>query len=117
MITIYGIKNCDTVRKTLKWAEVEGIDFEFHDFKKTEIPSNTITSWMNAVGKEVLINKRGTTYRNLIDTDKEFLETEKAASLLSEQPTLMKRPIFDIAGKIVVGFNENEKAEVLKAIR
>ncbi len=113
MITIYGIKNCDTVKKALKWAEEKGLDFEFHDFKKTAVSSDVIDTWMNAVGKEVLINKRGTTYRKLGDADKEILDTEEATSLLAGQPTLMKRPIFDIGGKIVVGFKENEKIEVL----
>lgn len=115
MIKIYGIKNCDTVRKALKWADEQGLEFQFYDFKKVEISSENVEQWMEAAGKDILINKRGTTYRKLSDGEKEFLESDKAVELLVQQPTLMKRPVFDIGGKIIVGFKESEKEDVLNA--
>ncbi len=112
MITIYGIRNCDTVKKALKWSEEEGIEHQFHDFRKTPLAPETISHWLGKIGRDVLINKRGTTYRKLDDEGKEQLEGEDAAALLAEQPTLMKRPIFDLGDRYVVGFKEPEKEAV-----
>lgn len=117
MITIYGIKNCDTVRKALKWAEEQGIESRFHDFRKEPVSTDRVQDWMNAVGQDILINKRGTTYRKLDDAGKETLEGDGACSLLAEQPTLMKRPVFDLDGSYVVGFKDAEKKAILDAVK
>jgi len=116
VITIYGIKNCDTVRKALKWVEEQGIESQFHDFRKDPVGADQVKSWMDAVGPEVLINKRGATYRKLEDAEKERLEGEGVCALLSEQPTLMKRPVFDLDGSYVVGFKDAEKKAILDAV-
>ncbi|MCG8493918.1 MAG: arsenate reductase [Sneathiellales bacterium] len=116
MITIYGIKNCDTVRKALKWAEEQGIESRFHDFRKDPVDAEMVQSWMEAVGKDILINKRGTTYRKLDEAGKQTLEGEGAYALLAEQPTLMKRPVFDLGEAYIVGFKDAEKKAVLDAI-
>lgn len=113
MITIYGIKNCDTVKKALKWAAENNIDHRFHDFRKDPLDEDTVAAWLKGVGADILINKRGTTYRKLDDAGKQVLESDKAIPLLVEQPTLMKRPIFDLDGQYVVGFKDAEKQAVL----
>lgn len=115
MVTIFGIKNCDTVRKALKWAEEQNIEHAFHDFRKTPLSEGDVARWLEAVGADILINKRGLTYRNLDDASKQVLEGEKAIPLLIEQPTLMKRPIFDLDGQFIVGFKDAEKQAILDA--
>lgn len=115
MITIYGIKNCDTVKKALKWAADNNLEFQFHDFRKSPLSDDTVARWLAATGAETLINKRGTTYRKLDDAKKETLEGENAVPLLVELPTLMKRPIFEVGGEYIVGFKEPQKEAVLGA--
>lgn len=116
MITIYGIKNCDTVRAALKWATEKKIQHQFHDFRKSPLPESTICEWLDAVGHTVLVNKRGTTYRKLDGADKALLEGTDAVPLLTENPTLMKRPIFKIDDTYVVGFSEKEKSKLLELV-
>lgn len=117
MITIYGIRNCDTVRKALKWAEEQKIDFIFHDFRKTPVTEAVVERWNTAVGREKLVNKRGTTYRKLDETQKEFLGGNRPYEMLISEPTLMKRPIFDFGETAVVGFTEAEKSEILNKLK
>lgn len=114
MITIYGIKTCDTVRKALKWAEEQGIEHEFHDFRKNPVVETVIKKWEEAVGRDKLINKKGTTYRKLSESDKEILAGQSPYALLSAQPTIMKRPVFEGEDQILVGFTETEKSALLK---
>ena len=106
MITIYGIKNCDTVKKALKWADEQGLEYQFFDFRKSPLSEDTVTKWLEAVGHSVLVNKRGTTYRKLEEQDKGLLEGIDAIPLLTANPTLMKRPIFDLGGDYLVGFTD-----------
>ncbi|WP_051548113.1 Spx/MgsR family RNA polymerase-binding regulatory protein [Sneathiella glossodoripedis] len=114
MITIYGIKTCDTVRKALKWADENGLNSQFNDFRKDPVSNELIRKWDNAVGRDVLVNKKGTTYRKLSDEEKRLLEGEGAFDLLAQQPTLMKRPVFESGDKIVVGFKEEQQQAVLE---
>ncbi|WP_169568885.1 Spx/MgsR family RNA polymerase-binding regulatory protein [Sneathiella limimaris] len=113
MITIYGIKTCDTVRKALKWAEAEGLDFQFHDFRKDPVSEDQIKKWDQAVGRDVLINKKGATYRKLSEEDKAALEGDAPYKLLRDQPTIMKRPVFEQGEDVVVGFKAPEQEAVL----
>ncbi len=117
MITIFGIRNCDTVKKALKWSEEQGFSHQFHDFRKSPLSVGTVADWLAAVGPDILINRRGTTYRKLDDDNKRILEGNGAAALLAEQPTLMKRPIFETDGNYVVGFKEAEKEAVLALVK
>ena len=113
MITIYGIKTCDTVRKALKWAEENDIEHEFHDFRKNPVAEAVVKKWEQAVGRDKLINKKGTTYRKLSDADKEILTGDNPYALLCAQPTIMKRPVFEGPDQILIGFTDAEKSALL----
>lgn len=113
MITVYGIKNCDTCRKVLKWLDTEGIEHKFHDFRKDGLDQSTVLGWIDEIGIDTLLNRRGTTWRKLPEPDQASVETGNAASLLTENPTLIKRPVFDLGAKCLVGF----KADVQEALK
>ena len=112
MITIYGIKNCDTCRKALKWLQAEGIEHRYHDFRADGLVAADVTRWVSAVGWETLLNRRGTTWRKLPDADKDGIDEQKAAELMQANPTLIKRPVFDLGGKVVVGFKDAEQQQI-----
>jgi Spx/MgsR family transcriptional regulator len=117
MITIYGIKNCDTVRKSLKWFAAEGLEHTFHDFRADGITASKIEGWLTEIGGKTLINKRGPSYRNLSDTDKAVLEQEGsgAAAILAANPTVIKRPVVDFGSVRTVGYDETRWRELGKA--
>ena len=106
MYTLYGIKNCDTVKKAKKWLENHGVNYQFHDFRVDGLTAEMIQQWFNTVGWEILINRRSTTWRQLDDAQKENIDEQSAAMLLLDNPTLIKRPVLDNGAKIVVGFSE-----------
>lgn len=108
MITLYGIKNCDTVRKARRWLEANGVDFQFHDFRADGLDEATINAWLTTVSWEVLLNKRGTTWRKLDDRRKEQLDQTTAIELMLENPTLIKRPVLSDNTDCIVGFKEVE---------
>lgn len=110
MVTVYGIKNCDTCKKALKWLESEGLSHEFHDFRKDGLSMEDVSTWLKKIDRETLINKRGTTYRKLGPPEKDVLDGSSPEELLLSQPTLLKRPIFKIGDQFVVGFKDAEKA-------
>ena len=111
---MYGIKNCDTCRKAIKWLEAEGIDCQFHDLRADGLPKTELEKWLAAIDRDVLINKRGTTYRKLDDAAKAALESSDPSAEILAQPTLLKRPIFSHNYQYLVGFKEPEK-ETLKS--
>lgn len=102
MIKMYGIKNCDTIKKAQKFLQAQGIDFEFIDFRQNPIDEQTLQSFVDAVGWDALINKRSTTYRSLTDAEK--LNINLALTL--KNPTLIKRPVLVSGGEVSVGFSE-----------
>lgn len=108
MITVYGIKNCDTVKKALKWLTDNQIDHQLHDYRTDGLDPNWLTQAEAAFGWETLVNKRSTTWRNLDQTVKDHLDRTSALKVLTEQPTLIKRPIILQDGKALIGFNEAE---------
>jgi arsenate reductase len=112
MLTIYGIKTCDTCRKALKWLDDEGIPHQYHDFRANGLDEATLSRWMAAVGWETLLNRRGTTWRKLSDADKDGVDETKAAKLMLAQPTLIKRPVFNLGDSFVIGFADTEKAKI-----
>tara|TARA_B100000676_G_scaffold261288_1_gene271566 strand:+ start:149 stop:499 length:351 start_codon:yes stop_codon:yes gene_type:complete len=114
MITIYGLKKCDTCRKALKWLTAEGIVHEFKDLRADGFSDEQLRTWINEVGWETLLNRRGTTWRKLPETDKDGVDEAKAASLMRKQPALIKRPVFETGSGIVVSFKADEM-EALKA--
>ncbi|QDE31039.1 MULTISPECIES: ArsC family reductase [Shewanella] len=103
-MTLYGIKNCDTVRKARKWLEAEKINYTFHDFREDGLSETTVAQWANVVGWETLFNKRSTSFRNLTDAEKTDITQDKAIALMVQYPTLIKRPVLVNNDKILVGF-------------
>ena len=103
-LTIYGIKNCDTMKKAFAWLQSEEIAYEFHDYKKAGIDAATLEAWADQVGWEVLLNKAGTTFRKLPEGDKSDLDTDKAVALMVREPSMIKRPVFVRGDDIRVGF-------------
>ena len=114
MVTIYGIPNCDTMKKARAWLESHGIAYEFHDYKKAGIDKARLQAWSRKVGWETLLNRAGTTFRNLAESDKQGVDEKKAIALMLAQPSLIKRPVLDLGrGKLLVGFKPEAYAEAL----
>src|SRR3546814_8353269 len=98
-ITMYGIKNCDTIKKARNWLDSHEIAYDFHDYKVIGIDAARLDSWMRLAGWEVLLNKAGTTFRKLPDADKAGLDAEKAKALMIAQPSMIKRPVLEFDGR------------------
>lgn len=104
-ITIYGIKNCDTMKKARAWLDKAGVDYTFHDYKSAGIEKDKLEKWSKKAGWETLLNKAGTTFKKLPDKDKENLSEAKAIKLMLAQPSMIKRPVLELGGgKLLVGF-------------
>ena len=114
-VTIYGIPNCDTMKKACAWLDSHGIAYAFHDYKKAGIDREHLASWSKKVGWETLLNRAGTTFRKLPDSDKEGLTEKKAIALMLAQPSMIKRPVLDLGKKRVVGFKPDVYAKEVKA--
>lgn len=104
MITIYGIRNCDTMKKARAWLDARGVDYDFHDYKARGIVAAHVERWCREVGWETLLNRAGTTFRKLPDADKTGLDQGKAVELMLAQPSMIKRPVLEIGSRVVVGF-------------
>jgi len=109
---MYGIPNCNTIKKAKDALAAKGLDFEFHNYKKDGIDKDTLESWCDQVGWEVLLNTRGTTWRKLSADDKENVTRAKAIALMCAYPSMIKRPVLDTGDKIIVGFDEQVYAEL-----
>ena len=105
MVKLYGIKNCDSVKKARKWFELNHIEYEFVDFRENGIDKNMLSSWIDKLGLEVIVNKRSTSWRSLDDSQKNNISKENAINLLSDTPTLIKRPVIVLNDNILVGFD------------
>lgn len=103
-LTLYGIKNCDTMKKARAWLEGKGIAYAFHDYKASGIDGACLDGWMKQVGWETLLNRAGTTFRKLPETEREGLDAAKARRLMLHQPSMIKRPVLEQNGRITVGF-------------
>ena len=108
--TIYGIKACDTMKKARAWLDDHGVAYAFHDYKAAGIDRATLERWAGQVGWEVLLNRSGTTFRKLAEADKADLNQDKAIALMLEQPSMIKRPVLDVAGELLVGFKPDAYA-------
>lgn len=106
MITLYGIPNCDTVKKARRWLDDRGIAHDFHDYKKAGIDRKTLQGWCDVHGHEALLNTRGTTWRKLDESLKQDMDARKAVSLMLEHPSMIKRPVLVSGKRILVGFDE-----------
>lgn len=107
-LEFYGIPNCDTVKKARKWLEGRGIDYTFHDYKKEGADPGKLKAWVAAKGVDVVLNRRGTTFRKLDDADKADIDEGKAVKLMAEHPSTIKRPVVEYPGGLLVGFDEGE---------
>jgi arsenate reductase len=103
-VTIYGIKACDTMKKARTWLGTHDVDHAFHDYKAHGIGRDVLAGWARAVGWETLLNRAGTTFRKLPDADKAGLDETKAITLMLAQPSMIKRPVLDVDGALIVGF-------------
>jgi len=103
-ITIYGIKNCDTMKKARAWLDGHGVAHGFHDYKTSGIERGKLEGWASSVGWETLLNRAGTTFRKLPDKDKAAITEKKAIALMLDQPSMIKRPVLEAKRKLIVGF-------------
>jgi arsenate reductase (glutaredoxin) len=115
-ITIYGIKNCETMKKARAWLDQRGVAYDFHDYKIAGIERERLERWEKKVGWETLLNRAGTTFRKLPDKDKTGLDAKKAVTLMLKQPSMIKRPVLDLGGgKLLVGFSPELYSEAVAA--
>ena len=112
-LQFYGIPNCDTVKKARAWLEAQGLDYAFHDYKKEGADPAKLFAWNDAVGWEALLNRRGTTFRGLSEADKADIDRGKALRLMVANPSLIKRPVLEHAGGVLVGFDADAWGAVL----
>ena len=116
MITLYGIPNCDTVKKARTWLDQAGLDYQFHDFKKAGLDKGTVDLWLKQVSWEILVNKKGTTWRNLPDATKaSVIDATSATALMLETTSVIKRPVLCTNNQVLVGFYADLYKKTLKA--
>lgn len=109
-IAVYGIPNCDTVKKARQWLDARGVDYAFHDYKKEGADPERLRTWIAAEGVDTVLNRRGTTFRKLSDAEKADIDEAKAVTLLQQHPSMIKRPVVEYPGGLLVGFKEDEWA-------
>lgn len=112
MTTLYGIKNCDTIKKARKWLEENGIDYKFHDLRSDGVDAASIDRWIEQAGWETVLNRRGTTWRKLDSSVQESTDSSNVTALLLEHPAMIKRPVLDNNGTITVGFKADNYREI-----
>ena len=113
-ITIYGIKNCDTMKKARAWLDSHGVEYTFHDYKTAGIDRERLEGWAKKAGWETLLNRAGTTFRKRPEADKEGIDAAKAITLMLAEPSMIKRPVLDLGGgKLLVGFKPEVYAEAI----
>lgn len=113
MITLFGISNCDTIKKARKWLDDNGLEYQFHDYKKAGIDENTLKGWCGEFGFEALLNRRGTTWRKLDENAKKDIDEKKAIRLMLENNSLIKRPVLVSDSTRLVGFDEDSYKTLL----
>jgi len=108
---LYGIRNCDTVKKARKWLDEAGMEYQFHDFKKDGLNPDTLKQWEKSVGWESLVNRRGTTWRKLPESVRDSIDAPSAHDLMLENPSLIKRPVVESGEDVLVGFSADHWSE------
>ena len=114
MVTLYGIPNCDTMKKARAWLAQHEVDYQFHDFKKRGIERQLLREWIGKVGWETLLNRRGMMWRKLPHATREGIDEGRAIEVMLETPSIIKRPVLDVDGRLTVGFNEAEYEGIFK---
>lgn len=107
-IHVYGIPNCDTVKKARVWLDAKGLAYTFHDYKKEGADPVQITRWIEAHGVDIVLNRRGTTFRKLSEAEQANIDPAKAVTLLEQHPSMIKRPVVEYPGGVLIGFKEDE---------
>ncbi len=110
--TLYGIRNCDTMKKAWTWLDQHGVAYAFHDYKKEGVARDKLEAWVGQAGWETLLNRAGTTFRKLPDEDRTNLDAEKAIRLMQAQPSMIKRPVLETEGRLLVGFKPEAYAQL-----
>lgn len=113
MTTIYGIRNCDTMKKARAWLDARGVAYAFHDYKSAGIDAGRLAGWAKELGWEKLLNRAGTTFRALPEADKADLDEAKAIALMRANPSMIKRPVLDLGDRRLLGFKPEEWAAAL----
>jgi arsenate reductase (glutaredoxin) len=106
MVTVFGIKNCSTMKKAFDWLDAQGVDYVFHDYKKLGIDASHLSDWCRSAGWQQILNTRGTTWRGLSEGERADIDEARAITLMCAKPSLIKRPVIEHAGKLLVGFDE-----------
>lgn len=114
MLKVYGIKNCDTMKKAFAWLEANGVDYEFIDYKKTGLAQQHLPDWNRRAGWQALLNTRGMMWRRLSDDERLDVDEAKALALMTDYPTLIKRPVLDDGKALLVGFDPEHYAKELR---
>ena len=114
MITVYGIKNCDSVKKARRWLEDQSIDYSFHDFRVAGLQQQLLEEWLQQVEYTELLNKRSRTWKELTAEQRDNMQENKALRLMLEQPTIIKRPVMDTGETLLVGFSESRYGELFR---
>jgi arsenate reductase len=112
-VTMYGIKNCDTIKKARDWLEGRGVAYSFHDYKTSGIDRDRLSRWVDELGWEKLLNRAGTTFRKLPESERENIDRDKAIALMLAQPSMIKRPLLDLGDHKVLGFKSSEYEAIL----
>ena len=116
-IILYGIANCDTVRKARAWLADNNVEYRFHDFKKAGVTRELIAGWVGAASWDALVNRRGTTWRGLPETRRaEIIDADSAIALMAESPSVVKRPVLDASGLVQVGFTDDRYAQIFSGV-
>jgi Spx/MgsR family transcriptional regulator len=112
--TLYGIKNCDTMKKARTWLDGHGVAYEFHDYKTAGVDADRLKGWIAKAGWETVLNRGGTTFRKLPDAQKTNLDERKAMALMLTQPSMIKRPVLELGTKLLIGFKADEYAKATR---
>jgi len=113
MIKIYGIPNCDTMKKARRWLQANGIEYDFHDYKKLGVPEKNLKNWVKQAGWETVLNKRGTTWRKLDDGFKDNIDVAAAIQVMLNNPSIIKRPVLESGKLLLIGFNEDQYKQLI----
>jgi len=114
MTTLYGIPNCDTMKKARKWLDEAGVEYQFHNYKKDGLDPTLAEQWLSELGWEALINKRGTTWRALTDEQKTNMDNQNALAVMLDNPSIIKRPLLDTGSSKTLGFKAEQYESLFK---
>ena len=113
-VTVYGISNCDTIKKAKVWLDKKGVAYRFHDYRKQGLDSNMLSPWVDSLGWEALLNRRGTTWRKLPDDVKENIDQPSAIEIMLESPSIIKRPLLIKGKELFLGFSDSDYQDIFK---